>query len=281
MAIFQLAKLYEENFEFQNAYNLAEYHRQKDKFVGFILCSDFLRRGIGCQKNEELADQYEKEASDQRFVNEQVKFAMLFHHGKGIKPDSEKFLKWLEIAAKNNSPIAQANLCRYHMIDDQEMAKNWGEKSASAGCNHGIWNLAHFYNKNKDYDNEDKILQKLADLGYRRALVKLGKNLKRKKKFPEAFQKFKEAADRNSVSGICHCGIEMFNGKLTDKNVDEGLRLMNDAANCGCRKALKKLIDIYKNGLEGVEKNQEIVQKYEDRLSKTVKRTRHSESLKK
>lgn len=114
-AVFSLSKLYEENNEFVKAFNLADHYRLKDKFVGYLLCSDFYKRGIGCEVNDELSKKYYEIACQKRFINEQLKFAVLYHHGKGIKKNEDEFLKWTNIAAENGSSLAQANLCRYYL----------------------------------------------------------------------------------------------------------------------------------------------------------------------
>lgn len=80
-------------------------------------------------------------------------------------------------------------------------------------------------------------------------------NLKRNKKNIEAFQKFKEASEKNNPSGIYHYGNEMLLGEITSKNIQEGLKNIKEAADAGHRNAIKKLIDIYSKGLESIDKD--------------------------
>lgn len=171
-AVFSLSKLYEENKDYKNAFKLADHFRLKEKFVGYLLCSDFLSRGVGVEVNQELADEYLEAASQDKFINEQLKFAMIFRHGKGVTKNEEEFLKWIKIAAENGSP-----------------------------------------------------------------------------------------------SGFFHYGKELLDGKLTSRNIVEGLKMLKNAADMGHIKALKKLIDIYKNGLYNINRNEELANQYEVKLS--------------
>ena len=267
-AVFSLSKLYEENKDYKNAFKLADHFRLKEKFVGYLLCSDFLNRGVGVEVNQELANEYLEAASQDKFINEQLKFAMIFRHGKGVTKNEEEFLKWTKIAAENGSSVAQANLCRYYLNrKNREMAMKYEKMSADTGNRLGIWNLCHVFKQWKDDELEFEYLQKLTDFGCGKALVYMGLNFKRNNKMNEAFLKFKEEADINSPSGLFHYGKELLDGKLTSRNIVEGLKMLKNAADMGHIKALKKFIDIYKNGLYNINRNEELANQYEVKLS--------------
>ena len=281
-AVFLLSIIYEKNKEFEKAFKLAELHREKDKFIGYLLSSDFLKRGVGVAKDEELSDHYFNIAREKRFVCDQLKMAILYQNYKfdrsKEKENKNEFLKWTNIAAENGSSVAQANLCRHYLLAARETksesekiqllkkAEVYGKKSADAGNKLGIWNLSIVYKKLKQYNNESFYLEKCASLGWKRALIKLGLNYKKLNKKSEAFELFKQAYEKDSILGKFHYGRELFHGKIASKDVEGGLQMMKDAADVGCKRAIKKMIDIYKNGAEGIEIDEKVAKRYKNKL---------------
>ena len=63
------------------------------------------------------------------------------------------------------------------------------------------------------------------------------------------------------------------------KDVDAGVKMIEDAAEMGLQKAVEKMIDIYSNGLEGIKKDDKKAQKYKDILKKIDKPRKKKSSV--
>ena len=275
-AIFSLTVLYEETGDFDSAFSIADFYKSKDMFVGYVRCSDFYKKGVGVDKDEKIAKECMDNACDKRFAADQLSLALLYSRAKGVTQNKEKTFFWTEIAAKNGNVPAQANLASYYLDaygckQDIEKAEEYGIMSSEAGNGHGMWALARIYKKKKDNDGKElEYLEKAAKNGYEKALVDLGKKYRDKKKYTEAVECFKEAADNRIPLGLFY-GRELMHGKYVHKNLEEGFQMIQDAAEMGCKEALRKIIDIYTNGENGIEKNDEKAKKYVDIYDKMDK----------
>lgn len=275
-AIFSLTVLLEETGDFENAFSIADYYRDEDMFIGYVRCSEFYNKGIGVEKDEKIAKEYMDIACNKRFASDQLSLALLYSRAKGVTQNKEQTFFWTEIAAKNGNIPAQSNLASYYLDgygckQDVEKAEEYGIMSSDAGNGHAMWALARIYKKKKNDAKELEYLEKAAKNGYEKALVDLGKKYKDKKKNAEAVECFKEAADNRIPLGLFYYGRELMHGKHVPKSFDEGFKMLEDAAEMGCREAVKKLIDIYAKGEGSIEKDEEKKEKYTDVLAKMDK----------
>lgn len=191
---------------------------------------------------------------------------------------------------------------------DYNKAEEWAQKSSDAGNGHGCWALARVYRRKKEerkaklypktedkpeekdkkkkkkkkeedeeikeYDRKElEYLQKSAQIGYEKAFVDLGKKYKDMKNKKDAIENFKEAADNRVPLGLYYYGKELMKGGdfVPEKDIEGGLKMMEDAAEMGCKEATQKLISIYSKGPDGVEKDEEKVRKYTEKLGKLDK----------
>ena len=71
----------------------------------------------------------------------------------------------------------------------------------------------------------------------------------------EAFELFVESTTNHNVSAMCDLAGAYFEGFGVEKNIEEGLNLLNFAVKFDNENAMQRLIAIYSNGLHGVPKD--------------------------
>lgn len=305
-SVFSLSILYEENNDYANAYHFVELHRESEMFIGYVRCSDFLQRGLGVEKDEQKAKEYMEIACQPKYADDQLALALLYSRAKGVTKDNDQRFRWTLISANNGNSVAQANLSGFYIHGigcepDIDKSLEWAMKSAEAGNDHGMWAVARAYRKKKDdkktkigdkkkikkdkeikefEDKELEYLKKSAQVGYEKALTDLGSKYKDMKNFKEAALCFKEAAEDRIPLGLFCYGEYLLTGEyVPTKDVDAGVKMIEDAAEMGLQKAVEKMIDIYSNGLEGIKKDDKKAQKYKDILKKIDKPRKKKSSV--
>lgn len=173
-----------------------------------------------------------------------------------------KYFKRKLISARNGNSEAQVSLAiNYLKEKNYNNAQQWAQISANAGNPQGMWILSRIHKQMNNSEKEFEFVQKAAKLGYGAALVSLYK-----KKNPKFSIIFFEAAKNKSSIGLYFYGKQLI---YVNNRIDDGLKALNEASELGYTKAIKKLIDLYENGKDGVEKNVELANKYTQMLKNT------------
>lgn len=204
-AIFSLCILLEEKGEFENAFAIADYYREENFFIGFVICSDFYNRGICVQKDDNVSHEYLQIAKDSKYKVDQFNLASLYKKGKGCPKNEKKAKFWTGISARNGNSEAQVSLAiNYLKEKNYNNAQQWAQISANAGNPQGMWILSRIHKQMNNSEKEFEFVQKAAKLGYGAALVSLYK-----KKNPKFSIIFFEAAKNKSSIGLYFYGKQL------------------------------------------------------------------------
>ena len=249
--------------------------------------------GIGTSKDEALAYPMYIKAAEEGKVDAQVKLCETYFHGNEFLPkDYSECARWgeaaiahgrksvrfetayssseigeherakelyLELSGEGNSAAMNNYACE--LSDPNEKAE-WFQKSADAGSDYGMWNIAKFYRDGtgveKDVEKALQLFTKAAEKGCKGAIEDLAWMYRYGKEVDidgeEAVKWYKMAVDKGHNEHLMNLAQLYLDGTIVTKDAELALHYYKQAAEKGIEKALLKLGEIYENG-EGVEVN--------------------------
>ena len=249
--------------------------------------------GTGTLKNEALAYPMYIKAAEEGKVEAQVKLCVAYFHGNEFLPkDYNECARWgeaalaqgnksvrfeiayssseigehdrakelyLELSGEGNSAAMNNYACE---LSDQKEKAEWFQKSADAGSDYGMWNIAKFYRDGtgveKDVEKALQLFTKAAEKGCKGAIEDLAWMYRYGKGVDidgeEAVKWYKMAVDKGYHEHLLDLALLYHDGIIVNKDVDLALHYYKQAAEKGIEKALLKLGEMYEKG-NGVEIN--------------------------
>lgn len=199
--------------------------------LGDAKCQNLLgiwyNKGIGIEKNYELALEWYKKSSEQEYAKAYSNLGDLYYYGEGVGEDLEKAVEYYTIGANLNSPI-----CMY--------------------------NLAYCYYSGEGVEKDERkafdLYKKSAELGYCPAQEELGKIYKRglmgKKESPKmSFNWYFKAAEQGSDTGEFYMGYFYAKGYGVKKDVNQSFEWYSKAVKHGNPHALNNFAYCYEQGI--------------------------------
>ena len=199
--------------------------------LGDAKCQNLLgiwyNKGIGIEKNYELALEWYKKSSEQEYAEAYSNLGDLYYYGEGVGEDLEKAVEYYTIGANLNSPI-----CMY--------------------------NLAYCYYSGEGVEKDERkafdLYKKSAELGYCPAQEELGKIYKRglmgKKESPKmSFNWYSKAAEQGSDTGEFYMGFFYAKGYGVEKDVNCSFEWYSKAAKQDNPHALNNFAYCYEHGI--------------------------------
>lgn len=229
-------KLTPENVEqFQRQMKEAEKGDPKD----MVKLARSIERGVGTAKNVSLAITWYQKAADLGEPESLYKIANFHSTGRHqIEASNSQYIKYLKLSFDSGYPPA-INDYAYLLLTGSNGVKQ--DEAAAV-----------------------KLLQKMANPPYNNieAMYRLACYYEKIKNTTEAINYYNKARDEGYEYAHCDYALMLMRGNGVTKNVDEGMKIMKQAAERGFPTANHNLGFIYEHGEFGIEKNQELAFKY-------------------
>lgn len=229
-------------------------------------------------KDAKLAAEYFIRAADQGHPHALTAAGYHLDRGIGVEVDHARAAAYNRKAADQGSPLAQC-LLALMCIDGRGVKRNMREGarllrlSADQGFLEAQYILADYYHKGSfGKDRAEQNAQALhyfklaADQGHRLSALNVGVRYLNEQNFDEALHYLYFASRNGELAAeawIGHCHVV---GAGVKPDAEEGLRLIQEAADKGCIVACQMLADLYTKGAPGVLPSAELAQKYNEKL---------------
>jgi len=213
--------------------------------------------------------------ANQQHAGAQSALGVMYLHGMGMGPDTERAMKWFRQAAEGNDIYAQTLLGKLYMEGQKvqqsfPLAKKWLNRAVKQGgddarealfviTEHQLSAGISAY-KEKDYSAARGLLEPLAEQGFSRAQSLLGnmysQGLGDEKDLKEGMRWRREAAMRGDREAQYHLGLMYSQGDGVAENSEKAIHWLEKAADPGVSEAQYKLGVMYYQG-KGVTKNEQ------------------------
>lgn len=201
------------------------------------------------QKNDAEAFYYFKLAADKLHPMAADKVAWMYYHGNGATENKDNALAYFKISANGGYVKGEYDygwiLVREYSDKDGVV---WLKKAAEHKSPDACWDLAVGYTPGRNL------------LGNWR----LSDCLVRDK--TTAINYYRMARDTDTAAGYYYYGYMYYMGELTQRNYAEAVKWFTKSYDMGYQEAKDKLIDIYRNGGYGVNKDTDMVNKLKGRF---------------
>ncbi len=209
-------------------------------------------RGLGTAVDESEAVRWYTLAAEQGDLNAMTNLGLMYSQGRGVGQDAVRAAELFRVAAEAGNGMAQNNLANHYLSgegveqNDHE-AMRWFEAAAEQSIGMAQNSLGLLYCQGRDGarpikpDSEKCTywLQRAAAQGYPPARVNI-------------FRLTQEMADSGDLQALHNLGAYYLQGYGTERNSDEGLRLITQAAEAGVANSQRVLVQIYEQGAFGI-----------------------------
>jgi len=215
--------------------------------------------GNGIEKNYTKAREYYQKSAEANIDGAYYMLGNIYYSGIGVEVDYLKAKEWFLKAAKQNIAGAQYFLGVIHRYGkgvekNNTEAHQWFSTAAVLGSNWGKYELARSYHYgwgvDKDIEKAIKWYSQSADDGFLQSQKELAKMYRNgwgvEMDIPKSVIYFKQAAAQGDSDSLLSLARIYFKGNRgVPQNVEEGLRLYNEAINKDHLGAENELANIY------------------------------------
>ncbi|WP_052746029.1 trypsin-like peptidase domain-containing protein [Sulfurovum lithotrophicum] len=219
-------------------------------------------------KEYKKAFEWYKRSAEQNNTLSQYELIRMYHKGVGTKKNQKESLKWLMVAAKQGSSVAQGALGMIYRDGDKGLKQDykkaiyWYKKSAEQNVSQAQNDLGEMYyygeGVEKDYKKAFKWYMKAAKQNNPQAQNDLGEMYYYgegvEKDYKKAFKWYMKAAKQGNTYAQAHLGDMYYSGEGVEKDYKEAFKWYMKAAKQGNAYTQAHLGYMYYYG-EGVEKD--------------------------
>lgn len=283
----ELGNIYSSFGHFQNALKYYKMAADQDYSGGQYNLGACYQNGNGVLRDLDEAMRLYHLAADQNYPDALYALAINIQLPEGTDmqgPEAKLFLDYMIRSADLGYSVAQYVLGNIYLEGvkvpkDLQKAERYYKLSADQGFLQALVTLAvHYSTGVLGKERTEQMAQALhyyklaADRGHRWSAYMSGMiYFENRNKKREALRYFRFAAENGELSAQTMIGYFQIFGFAMDKNVQEGLRTMQECAEKECIVAYQLLADLYSAGAPGVPPSAELAQKYITLLGGTYK----------
>ena len=262
-AMYCLCEIYRDGDEgIPQDYNMVARYAKMGTEAVHLLCTsqyiDCLRNGLGIEPNPAEAEVHEALISSPLLSSQQNNFGYALEHGKDVKKDIERAVKFYRMAADNGSEAGMYNLatcyeCGTGVPVDLEQAAYWYKKAADIGSSHSQYKYAVALRDGTGVpqNNEEAVRYfRLAATKIPRAMAFLGKMLLDGTGCTanpvEAVDLFRRAAENKDSWGYYYLGDVYQKGIGVTKDLRQAVHWYIECVRIGTGGGLQAAVEVMK-----------------------------------
>ena len=219
--------------------------------------------------------EHQKEEAERGSKKDMLKVARSYEKGIGTERDIEEAIAWYEKAANEGEPEALYKLSNFYCIgktplkldNDKyiEFLKKASDKNyPPASVDYAFLLLTGYNNVKKDETKALEMFKKLSDPPFNipEAMYRLAQYYESKSDAAAAIKYYNMARDNGLEAAHCDYALMLLDGDKVDQDINEGMKIMKQAADRGFPMANYNLGHIYEFGKYGQEKNPKLSFEY-------------------
>ncbi|MGN1357526.1 MAG: tetratricopeptide repeat protein [Succinivibrionaceae bacterium] len=234
-----LGAMYENGYgveqDFSRAFDYYKKAAEKELPEALNNLADLYQKGQGVDQNPDDARFYYAKAARMGDPNAGITMYRLLMDKSSPEYSPQEAYRYLEVAADGGYPEAQYLLALDLLAQgDSDKSEEYLEKATRGNYVPAFISLADIYLGGKDPQKAAKLYLKASNEGNAEGSLKLARMYLKgngvKTDYAQAFHFFGQAANQGSVEGKTQMGLLLIQGQGTEKNVEEGLKLLEEAA---------------------------------------------------